>query len=61
MPREFVYDGRTFPDPDESMEVDEVRKLLADFMPELQNAKTLEHKAGETTVYEFQKQVGTKG
>jgi len=61
MARLFVYDGREFPDPDPSMSVDEVRKMMADFFPELQNAEIKEHKKDGDTVYEFLKRVGTKG
>ena len=61
MPREFIYDGRTFPDPDPAMSVDDVRRMLADFLPELATAETLQNQQGDTTVIEFKKRVGTKG
>ncbi|MFA4837454.1 MAG: PRTRC system protein C [Dehalococcoidia bacterium] len=61
MPREFIYDGRTFPDPDPAMAVDDVRRMLADFLPELATAETLQNQQGDTTVIEFKKRVGTKG
>ena len=41
MPRLFVYDGRTFPDPDPGLPVDDVRRQLADFFCELANADHL--------------------
>ncbi len=37
--RIFVYEGREYPDPDPKMSIDEVRKTLTDFFPELANAE----------------------
>ena len=59
--REFIYDGRTFPDPNPNMAVDEVRQSMASFFPELSNADTAEAKRGDDTVIEFKRRVGTKG
>jgi len=59
--RTFVYDGRTFPDPDSKMSVDEVRQSLANFFPELSNAEAKETKQGEDTIIELKRRVGTKG
>lgn len=61
MPRIFVYDGREFPDPDETLTVDQVRQHMANFFPELANAKTVESKKDGDKVFTFEKQVGTKG
>ena len=61
MARVFVYDGREFPDPDPNMSVDEVRKSMTSFFPELANAETKESKRGEDDIFEFVKRVGTKG
>ena len=61
MARIFVYDGREFPDPDAKLSVEEVRRQLADFFPELANAETRESRRGEDTVYTFVKRIGTKG
>ena len=61
MPREFIVDGRTFPDPDPNRSVDEVKRMMTDFFPELANAETREHKKGEDISYEFVRRVGTKG
>jgi PRTRC genetic system protein C len=61
MARIFVYDGREFPDPDSKLSVEDVRKQLAEFFPELANAETREEKRGEDTVYTFTKRIGTKG
>jgi PRTRC genetic system protein C len=61
MARLFVYDGREFPDPDPKLSVEDVRKQLAEFFPELANAGTREEKRGEDTVYTFTRRIGTKG
>ena len=61
MPRLFVYDGREFPDPDPKLSVEDVRKQLAEFFPELANADTREDRRGEDTVYTFARRIGTKG
>jgi PRTRC genetic system protein C len=60
MPRLFVYDGRTFPDPDSRLSVEDVRRQLADYFPELANADTREELRGEDTVYSFSRRIGTK-
>ncbi len=61
MPREFIYDGRTFQDPDPNMTPAQVKEALASFFPELSNAEIREHKKGEDTAYEFIRRVGIKG
>ncbi len=61
MARVFIYDGREFPDPDPKLPVEEVRKQLSEFFPELGNADTREEKRGEDTAYSFSKRIGTKG
>ena len=61
MPRLFVYDGRTFPDPDTRLSVEDVRRQLADYFPELANADTRGERRGEDTVYSFSRRIGTKG
>ncbi len=61
MARVFIYDGREFPDPDPKLPVEEVRKQLSEFFPELGNADTREEKRGEDTAYTFSKRIGTKG
>ena len=62
MPRIFVYDGREFPDPDPTLSVEDVRKQLSDFFPELANAETREERRGEDeTRYTFTRRIGTKG
>lgn len=61
MARVFIYDGREFPDPDPKVSVEEVRKQLAEFFPELANAETREEQRGEDTVYTLTRRIGTKG
>ena len=61
MARIFVYDGKEHPDPDPGLNVEQVRERMADFYTELSGAKHTAIKRGEDTIYEFQKQVGTKG
>ena len=61
MARIFVYDGREFPDPDSKVSIEDVRRQLAEYFPELSNADTREEKRGDDTVYTFSKRIGTKG
>src|SRR5438270_1141291 len=61
MARLFVYDGRTFPDPDPRLRVEDVRQQLSDFFPELANADTREERRGEDTLYTLARRIGTKG
>ena len=62
MTRIFVYDGREFPDPDPGLSVEEVRRQLSDFFPELNNAETREDRRGDDEVrYTFTRRIGTKG
>ena len=61
MARIFVYDAREFPDPDPRLSVEDVRRQLAEFFPELTNADTREETRGDDTVYTFAKRIGTKG
>jgi PRTRC genetic system protein C len=61
MARVFVCDGREFPDPDPKVPVEEVRKQLAEFLPELVNADVRQEQRGEDTVYVFTRRIGTKG
>jgi PRTRC genetic system protein C len=61
MARIFSYDGREFPDPDPKVPVEEVRRQLAEFFPELVNADTRESKRDPDTLYTFTKRIGTKG
>jgi PRTRC genetic system protein C len=61
MARQFIYDGRTFPDPDPRLSVEDVQRQLADYFPELVNADTREETRGDDTLYTFARRIGTKG
>jgi PRTRC genetic system protein C len=61
MARIFVHDGREFPDPDPALAVDDVRRMFADFLPDLTNADVREERRGEDVVYTFTRRLGTKG
>lgn len=61
MARLFCYDNREFPDPDPKLSVEDVRRQLSDFFPELANAETRQETRGEDTLYTFSKRIGTKG
>lgn len=61
MARIFVYDGKTYEDPDPDMPVENVKKYLANFIAELATATVTERQQGFDTVYEFTRRVGTKG
>ena len=61
MARIFIYDEREFPDPDPNLSVDEVKRMMTDFFPELQNAEVKEANRDGDTLYEFVRRVGTKG
>jgi len=59
--RIFVYEGREFPYPDPSRTPEQVREMMTDFFPDLQNADVREHKRGDDTLYELVRKVGSKG
>lgn len=61
MARVFVYDGREHPDPDPSLPVDEVKRVFADFFPEVATAEARTAQRGDDQVVEFVRRVGTKG
>ena len=61
MARVFVYDGREYPDPSPKLSVDEVRRQLAEFFPELTNAEVREAKRGADSLFTFARRIGTKG
>jgi PRTRC genetic system protein C len=61
MARIFIYDGREFPDPDPKLSVEDVRKHLGEFFPELANAESREEKRGDDAVFTFTRRIGTKG
>ncbi len=59
--RIFVYDGREHSDPDPRLTPDEVRQQMQAYYPELENAVITETVRRNTTVYIFEKSIGTKG
>ena len=59
--RVFIADNRQFPDPDPGLSVDEVKRMLADFMPELHNAEIKQVEKEGKIYVQFIKKVGTKG
>ena len=61
MARLFIYDGREFPDPDPTLSVEDVKRQLAEFFPEMANADVRQETRGEDTVITFAKRIGTKG
>ena len=61
MVRVFVYDGREHPDPDPSLSVEEVKRIFADFFPEVATSETRTTQRDEDEVVEFVRRVGTKG
>lgn len=61
MARIFVVDGKEMPDHDENLTIEEVKRQLTTFYPELSNAKVEERTRGEDQIYEFKRQVGVKG
>ena len=61
MARVFVYDGRSFPDPDPSLPVEEVKRIFTDFFPEVATAEMRTAQRDEDEVVEFVRRVGTKG
>ncbi len=61
MTRVFIADNREFPDPDPTLAINEVQRLLADFLPELHNAEIKELDKNGKHFIQFIKKVGTKG
>ena len=62
MAREFIVDGRVFPDPDAALTIDQVKARMADFFPGVATSEVNQSKKEDgTEVFEFQKRVGTKG
>jgi len=61
MARKFIADSREHPDPDSNQSIEQVRDMMANFLPDLVNATwTTQEKDGDTII-EFQRRVGTKG
>lgn len=61
MARIFLYDGREHPDPDPNSSEEDVKRLFADFFPEVATAELRTTQRGEDQVVEFIRRVGTKG
>ena len=61
MARIFVYDGREMADPDPNLDIQQVKAALADFYPEIANARHTHTKRDDDDIYEFQRVAGTKG
>ncbi len=61
--RSFIYDGKTLPDPDPRLTIDEVRRFFEESFPELGHPSLTvrETKVGRTTVYVFERTHGAKG
>ena len=60
--RVFVYNGQEYPDPDPALAVDQVRRELARFIPELTNADVREERRADgATQFVFTRRLGTKG
>ena len=59
--RIFVADQREHPDPDPNLSIEQVRDMMADFLPDLIGATWTETPRDEDTVIDFQRRVGTKG
>lgn len=60
--RVFVYEGREYPDPNPALTLDEVRRLMADFLPELANAGVRRgYKKDKKIVYELVRLAAVKG
>lgn len=61
MVRIFVADQREHPDPDPNLSIEQVRDMMADFLPDLVGATWTETPRDDNTVIDLQRRVGTKG
>ena len=59
--RIFVADNREHPDPDPNLSIEQVRDMMADFLPDLIGATWTETPRDDDTVIDFQRRVSTKG
>jgi len=59
--RIFIADQRRHPDPDPNLTIEQVRDLMADFLPDLVGAQWTATQEGEDTIIDFQRRTGTKG
>jgi PRTRC genetic system protein C len=61
-PREFVFNGSRFPDPDPRMSIEQVRDLLTPSYPEIATATmTGPEDTGTSLRYSFSRAIGSKG
>jgi PRTRC genetic system protein C len=62
MPREFLFQGSRIPDPDSTMNVEQVRELLTPSYPEIATATmTGPEDTGTALRYTFSRAIGSKG
>jgi PRTRC genetic system protein C len=62
LPREFFYNGSRIPDPDQKMEIEQVRELLTPSYPEIATATmTGPEDTGTSLRYTFSRAIGSKG
>lgn len=60
--RKFVYDGKSYDDPNPDFSIDQVREHMANFFPELTTAEVLPARTeGDDQIIEFKRKVGVKG
>jgi PRTRC genetic system protein C len=60
--RVFMYNGRMLPDPDPTMNPNEVKQFYAAIHADLTNAAVEGGQfEGDTQVFEFKRAIGTKG
>jgi PRTRC genetic system protein C len=62
MVREFSFCGAKLPDPNEQLDVEQVRSLYATQFPEIATATVTGPEAvGDKLVYRFERAIGSKG
>jgi PRTRC genetic system protein C len=62
LPREFFYNGSRIPDPNRTMEMEQVRELLTPSSPEIATATMTGPKdTGTALLYTFSRAIGSKG
>jgi PRTRC genetic system protein C len=60
--RQFVFDGRTLPDPDPTKSVEQVREMYIPTLPEITTAKVVGPECVEGKMrYTFTRAIGDKG
>ena len=61
LPRVFIADNQEIEDPDPALPIEDVRRILADYMLELHNCDVHEEDKDGKHYVAFIKRVGTKG